>query len=81
MRNTEIVLTRRFRLRFGLILPALLLLGGAMLAAPSDEILPLNISVGQKAPDFALPSADGKTVRLADFAGHNLLIDFYRGFW
>src|SRR5579875_1346346 len=50
-------------------------------AAAQDEILPLKIKVGEKAPDFALPSADGKTVRLSDYAGHNVLIDFYRGYW
>jgi len=36
---------------------------------------------GEKAPAFALPSAEGKTVRLSDFSGHNVLIDFYRGYW
>lgn len=50
-------------------------------AAAQDEILPLKIKVGEKAPDFALPSADGKTVRLSDYSGHNVLIDFYRGYW
>jgi hypothetical protein len=47
----------------------------------SDIILPLKVKVGDKAPDFALPSADGRTVRLSDYAGHNVLIDFYRGHW
>ena len=51
----------------------------------SDEndrgLLPLRVAAGEKAPDFALPSAHGKTVKLADFAGHNVLIDFYRGYW
>jgi cytochrome oxidase Cu insertion factor (SCO1/SenC/PrrC family) len=46
-----------------------------------DQILPLKVKVGEKAPDFALPAADGKTIRLSDYAGHNVLIDFYRGFW
>jgi cytochrome oxidase Cu insertion factor (SCO1/SenC/PrrC family) len=49
--------------------------------AARDQILPLKIKVGEKAPDFALPSADGKTIRLSDFTGHNVLIDFYRGYW
>ncbi|TAM79870.1 MAG: redoxin domain-containing protein [Acidobacteria bacterium] len=49
--------------------------------AAQDQILPLKIKVGDKAPDFALPSADGKTVRLSDYAGHNVLIEFYRGYW
>lgn len=50
-------------------------------AAAQDQILPLRVKVGERAPDFALPSAEGKTVRLSDFAGHNVLIDFYRGYW
>lgn len=29
------------------------------------------------APDFALPSLDGKTVRLSDYAGKTVLIDFW----
>jgi len=49
--------------------------------AAQDQILPLKVKVGDKAPDFALPSADGKTVRLSDFTGHDVLIDFYRGYW
>lgn len=31
------------------------------------------------APDFALRDPDGKTVRLADFRGHNLILVFYLG--
>jgi len=50
-------------------------------AAAQDQLLPLKIKVGEKAPDFSLPSADGKTIKLSDFAGHNVLIDFYRGYW
>lgn len=46
-----------------------------------ERLLPLNIKLGEKAPDFALPAADGKSVRLSDFAGHNVLIDLYRGYW
>jgi cytochrome oxidase Cu insertion factor (SCO1/SenC/PrrC family) len=42
---------------------------------------PLRVQVGAKAPDFALPDADGKTVRLSGFRGRNVLIDFYRGYW
>lgn len=50
-------------------------------AAQAPPYLPLNVHVGEKAPDFALRSADGKTVRLSQFAGHNVLIDFYEGYW
>jgi cytochrome oxidase Cu insertion factor (SCO1/SenC/PrrC family) len=47
----------------------------------SAPVAPLNIAVGQKAPNFLLPSAEGKTVKLSDYAGHIVLIDFYRGYW
>ena len=47
----------------------------------SDIMLPLKVKVGDRAPDFALPSADGRTVRLSDYGGQNVLIDFYRGYW
>lgn len=52
-------------------------------AAPGTEIKlpPLRVQVGAKAPDFSLPDADGKIVRLSDFSGRNILIDFYRGYW
>lgn len=45
------------------------------------ELPPLRVKVGDKAPDFALPAAGGKSVRLSDLRGRNVLIDFYRGYW
>ena len=45
------------------------------------KLPPLRIQVGTKAPDFALPGTEGKTVRLSDFSGRKVLIDFYRGYW
>jgi len=48
---------------------------------PSAPYLPLNVHVGEKAPDFALPSATGGTVKLSQFAGHNVLLNFYEGYW
>ena len=32
---------------------------------------------GDKAPDFALPDADGKTRKLSDFKGHYAVVYFY----
>lgn len=54
---------------------------GATPKASTPQYLPLNVHVGEKAPDFALPSADGGIVRLSQFAGHNVLLDFYEGYW
>ena len=56
-------------------------LGLAAMAAPDPPYLPLHVEVGQKAPDFELPSADGGTVSLSQFAGHNVLLSFYEGYW
>ncbi len=34
-----------------------------------------------RAPNFALTSSTGETVRLSDFAGREVVLIFYRGFW
>jgi cytochrome oxidase Cu insertion factor (SCO1/SenC/PrrC family) len=76
---------RSDRRKTGLIMLAgffLLLSGtGPKARAGEDRILPLKVHVGEKAPNFSLPAGNGKTVWLSDFAGHNVLIDFYRGYW
>lgn len=56
----------------------------AMAATPkatAPPYLPLNVHVGEKAPNFTLPAAEGGTVSLSQFAGHNVLLDFYEGYW
>ena len=35
------------------------------------------IDVGQKAPEFALPSSTGKEIKLADFAGKKAVVLFF----
>jgi len=37
----------------------------------------MTLSIGDKAPDFSLPSDGGGTVSLADFEGRNLVLYFY----
>ena len=47
-----------------------------MLKANSD-----TLHAGDPAPDFALPTADRKIVRLSDYRGKPLVIVFIRGTW
>lgn len=37
--------------------------------------------VGERVPEFSLPSVDGRTVGLKDYAGKKLVLVFYRGYW
>ena len=37
--------------------------------------------VGERAPQFSLPAADGRTVALKDYPGKKLVLVFYRGYW
>ena len=71
--------TQRFALLF-LILSGIFSAPGTS-APAQDHIAPLNVREGDKAPDFALKDGDGKTVRLSDFKGRDVLLDFYRGYW
>lgn len=41
----------------------------------------LRVRVGEKSPDFTLVASDGKTVKLSAYAGHAVLLDFYRAYW
>jgi hypothetical protein len=42
----------------------------------------VKLKVGDKAPDFGLPNADGKLVSLADYTSRSpVVLVFYRGYW
>ncbi len=51
--------------------------------APAMEGDAVNISlaVGEHAPDFELPDANGRTVRLSDYKGRRLVLAFYPLDW
>ena len=38
-----------------------------------------KVDVGDTAPDFELPGTDGKTYRLSDYRGRNVVLAFYPG--
>ena len=50
------------------------LLAGALLVLAAQSAHALQ--VGDKAPDFSMPSATGGTVRLSDFAGKKSVVIF-----
>ncbi|GAA0498739.1 thioredoxin-dependent thiol peroxidase [Salinibacillus aidingensis] len=37
----------------------------------------MTVHTGEKAPDFALPSSNGETVKLSDYRGKNVVLYFY----
>jgi hypothetical protein len=41
-----------------------------------------TLRVGERAPEFTLPDADGRAVSLADYRGQKpVVLVFYRGYW
>lgn len=49
--------------------------------AMQGEAVSTPLAVGQPAPDFALPDANGRTVRLSDYRGRRVLLAFYPLDW
>jgi hypothetical protein len=38
------------------------------------EVPPVELKVGDQAPPFSLPGSDGRTYRLADYAGKQVVV-------
>src|SRR5512136_226115 len=47
------------------------------LATAAPDAPPAGARVGQPAPDFTLPDLDGKPVRLADFKGKVVVLEWF----
>ena len=50
---------------------------GLPAASPRASQATIGVDIGQLAPDFALQSLDGRTIRLSDFRGHPLWVNFW----
>jgi peroxiredoxin len=46
-------------------------------AGPIGTVTPNGVELGEAAPDFALPGPNGDTIRLSDFRGKVVYIDFW----
>src|SRR5262245_25756313 len=44
---------------------------------PASRLPPAGVSAGQPAPDFALANPGGQTVRLSDFRGQPVVVNFF----
>jgi hypothetical protein len=61
---------------------ATILLAVASLSSCALHTRTPTIAVGQPAPDFALPDADGKVLELAELVANGAsVVIFYRGYW
>ena len=43
----------------------------------NEELEEFGISIGEKAPDFELKNYDGKTIKLSDYKGSPIVLDFF----
>jgi peroxiredoxin len=42
----------------------------------------MNLSIGERFPDFELPDQDGQPVKLLEAVGKfPIILSFYRGYW
>ena len=47
------------------------------IAAPAAAQTPVELKVGDKAPEFSLPGTDGKTHKLSDYKGKTVVVAWY----
>lgn len=49
------------------------------IAAPAaaQQPAPVELNVGDKAPEFSLPGSDGKTHKLSDYAGKAVVLAWF----
>lgn len=57
-------------------MPALDAVDGSV-AQTAASIVPQGLAVGQRAPDFTLPTLDGQRVSLSDYRGQAVLVNFW----
>jgi hypothetical protein len=63
---------------------AVVLMASAFLVLTTASRLPPQrpaVAVGERAPDFTAPDADGRPFALAGLRGRPLLLKFFRGHW
>ena len=65
LKEATILFTRRTAILGSLALP---------LAAQTNQLPSTSLKVGDKAPDFTLPSTDGGSVHLADYLGKSTVV-------
>jgi hypothetical protein len=75
---------RRWPAWIALGVSGLLLVAGAWfnLVGARVPATPTVLRIGERAPDFTLPDAEGRPVSLAEFRGKKpVVLVFYRGYW
>src|SRR3989344_8165520 len=77
---------RKIKKMFLIFLPVILIAGGIILAVvnyspeetPNDKFS-FKQAIGKQAPDFSLEGIDGKTIKLSDYKGKNVVLFFNDG--